>query len=128
MLPSRFEPWAVVVCEAAAAGLVMITSNMVGAGAELCREGVNGGMFPAGDAARLAELLLQVTADPARLQEMRSASLRVLDEWRRRGDPMQGVCLAMAYVGLLDAPLPVEPNPATPEVFPGMATPLTEAN
>ena len=128
VLPSRFEPWAVVVCEAAAAGLAMITSNMVGAGAELCREGVNGGMFPAGDATRLAELLLQVTADPTRLQEMRTASLRVLDEWRRRGDPVQGVRLAMAYVGLLDAPLPIEPNPSTPEVFPAMSVPLTETD
>lgn len=126
VLPSRFEPWAVVVCEAAAAGLAMITSDMVGAGAELCREGVNGGMFPAGDAARLAKLLLQITADPARLQEMRTASLSVLDEWRRRGDPVQGVRLAMAHVGLSDAPPPVEPNPATPEVFTGMATPISQ--
>ncbi|MCH8840271.1 MAG: hypothetical protein IH831_06265 [Planctomycetes bacterium] len=101
---------------------------MVGAGAELCREGVNGGMFPAGDVARLVELLLQVTADPARLQEMRTASLRVLDEWRRRGDPVQGVHLAMAHVGLLDAPPPVEPEPETPKVLPGMAAPLTEAD
>ena len=119
VLPSRYEPWAVVVCEAAAAGLAMITSDLVGAGAELCREGRNGAMFPAGDAARLAELLLQITADPVRLQELRIATLGVLDEWRRRGDPVQGVRLAMAHVGLLEAPPPFEPDPPTPVQLPG---------
>jgi glycosyltransferase involved in cell wall biosynthesis len=125
VLPSLYEPWAVVVCEAAAAGLAMITSDMVGAGAELCREGVNGGLFPAGDTARLTELLLQITSDPARLQTMRTATLRVLDEWRRRGDPVQGVRLAMAHVGLSDAPPPVEPNPPTPVQLPEIAAPIS---
>lgn len=128
VLPSRFEPWAVVVCEAAAAGLAMITSNMVGAGAELCREGVNGGIFPAGDVARLVELLLQITEDPARLQEMRTATLRVLDAWRRRGDPVQGVRLAMAHVGLLDPPPPVEPDPPTPVQLSETTAPISPLN
>lgn len=114
VLPSRFEPWAVVVCEAAAAGLAVITSDMVGAGAELCKDGVNGAQFPANDASALTEKLLWITERPGRLTEMRYASLRVLDDWRRRGDPVQGVRQAMAFCGLLDPPPPVIPMPPTP--------------
>lgn len=114
VLPSRFEPWAVVVCEAAAAGLAILTSDMVGAGTELCREGWNGALFPAGDADTLAEKLLWVTEDAERLAELRRHSLQVLDDWRRRGDPVQGVRLAMAEVGLLASPAPVVPVPPTP--------------
>ncbi len=117
VLPSSYEPWGVVVCEAAAAGLAMFTSDVVGAGAELCRDGVNGGTFPVGDVTRLAELLRNVTGDPEQLASMRLASLQVLDDWRRRGDPVQGVRLAMAAVGLLDDPPPVEPDPPTPSAL-----------
>ena len=115
VLPSLFEPWAAVVPEAAAAGLVILASEKVGAAAELCVDGVNGGTFPAGDSQRVAELLLDVTGDPERMMQMRDASLRVLDDWRRRGDPVQGVRLAMAFAGLLPEPGPVEPNPPTPQ-------------
>lgn len=121
VLPSRYEPWGVVVCEAAAAGLVILTSDVVGAGAELCREGVNGGMFPVGDSARLAGLLMQVSADETQLEAMQCASLKVLDEWRRRGDPVQAVRLAFAHAGLLEEPAPVQPDPPTPVVPPQAA-------
>src|SRR5690606_26573335 len=46
ILPSSYEPWAVVVCEAAAAGLPILASEVVGAAGELCRNGVNGWLFP----------------------------------------------------------------------------------
>ena len=49
ILPSSYEPWAVVVCEAAAAGLPIVASRVVGAAGELCREGVNGRLFTPGD-------------------------------------------------------------------------------
>ncbi|QEG34698.1 glycosyltransferase family 4 protein [Bythopirellula goksoeyrii] len=114
VLPSRFEPWAVVVCEAAAAGLAILTSEMVGAGTELCREGYNGAVFPAGDVNNLSDKLLWVTEDDERLAELQCNTLQALDDWRRRGDPVQGVRLAMSEVGLLECPKPVEPNPPTP--------------
>ena len=115
VLPSVYEPWAAVVPEAAAAGLVILASEMVGAAAELCVDGVNGGTFSPRDSQKLAELLLDVTSDPQRMMEMRNASLGVLDDWRRRGDPVQGVRLAMACAGLLPEPGPVEPSPPTPK-------------
>ncbi|WPJ95011.1 glycosyltransferase family 4 protein [Coraliomargarita algicola] len=58
ILPSRFEPWGVVVQEAAATGLPVIVSDICGAGVHLLRDRWNGRSFAAGDAAHLAECLL----------------------------------------------------------------------
>lgn len=49
VLPSRFEPWGVVVQEAAAGGLPLICSDACGAAVHLLRDGFNGFLFPAGD-------------------------------------------------------------------------------
>jgi len=54
ILPSRFEPWGVVVQEAAASGLPLILSDQVGAGVHLLRPRFNGYSFPAESAAALA--------------------------------------------------------------------------
>jgi glycosyltransferase involved in cell wall biosynthesis len=99
VLPSDFEPWAVVINEAASAGLAIISTNVVGAAAELVREGVNGHLFPAGDLRALIDCLLDVT-DPIKLERMKAASADVLADWRRRGDPIDGLRKAMASVGL----------------------------
>jgi glycosyltransferase involved in cell wall biosynthesis len=114
ILPSSYEPWAVVVCEAAAAGLPIVASRVVGAAGELCREGVNGRLFTPGDVDELTRILLDVTASEERLASLSRGSLEVLDDWRRRGDPVQGVRLALAHVGLLEPPPPYEPDPPTP--------------
>jgi glycosyltransferase involved in cell wall biosynthesis len=115
ILPSSYEPWAVVVCEATAAGMPVVASRVVGAAGELCREGTNGRLFKPGDVAELAEALLDVTESSERLAQLSAGSLQVLDDWRRRGDPVQGVRLALAHVGLLPPPPPVEPDPPTPQ-------------
>jgi glycosyltransferase involved in cell wall biosynthesis len=114
ILPSSFEPWAVVICEAAAAGLPIVSSRVVGAAGELCREGVNGRLFTPGDVDNLSRILLEATLTEETLAALSRGSLEVLDDWRRRGDPVQGVRLALAHVGLLDPPPPVEPDPPTP--------------
>src|SRR5262249_50212991 len=47
--PSRHDGWGVVVNQALAAGLPIITSNAVGAGLDLVKNGFNGTCVPAGD-------------------------------------------------------------------------------
>lgn len=116
VLPSSYEPWAVVVCEAAAAGLAIVASRVVGAAGELCREGVNGQLFTPGDVDGLATALLDVTTSDERVLQLRRGSLQVLDEWRRRGDPVEGIRQALVHVGLLPPRAPREPNPPTPTI------------
>jgi glycosyltransferase involved in cell wall biosynthesis len=57
ILPSRFEPWAVVVHEFAAAGFPLLLSDAVGAGTAYLQEGKNGSWFPSGDIDALTKLL-----------------------------------------------------------------------
>jgi glycosyltransferase involved in cell wall biosynthesis len=100
VLPSDFEPWALVINEAVAAGLAIVSSNVVGAAAELVQEGINGRLFPPGDLKALTECLLDVT-DAANIDAMRSASANVLAEWRQRGDPVAGLRGALKLCGLI---------------------------
>jgi glycosyltransferase involved in cell wall biosynthesis len=54
VLPSRYEPWGVVLAEAAAAGLPIICSSACGAADDLVKTGRNGIVIPPGDPERLA--------------------------------------------------------------------------
>jgi glycosyltransferase involved in cell wall biosynthesis len=92
--PPDVEPWALVINEAAAAGLAIVASDVVGAAAELVRDGVNGRVFPAGDGVALRQALLDVTA-PDRIDAYKAASAAVLADWQRRGDPVEGVRKAL---------------------------------
>jgi glycosyltransferase involved in cell wall biosynthesis len=100
VLPSDYEPWALVINEAAAAGMAIVSSNVVGAAAELVRDGVNGRVFRPGDLEGLTKCLLEVT-DSGRIENMKSASSGVLKEWRERGDPVEGLRKAMAAAGVI---------------------------
>jgi glycosyltransferase involved in cell wall biosynthesis len=98
--PADYEPWALVINEAAAAGLAIVTTTVVGAAAELVRDGVNGFRCPPGDAAAIADRLRAAT-DPETLPELRAGSKAVLIEWRRVADPVQGLRNALAAAGAL---------------------------
>jgi glycosyltransferase involved in cell wall biosynthesis len=100
VLPSDYEPWALVVNEAAAAGMAIVASSVVGAAAELVRDGVNGRIFPPGDLSALTQCLLDVT-DPARVETMKRASADVLADWRRVADPIDGLRRGLQACGVL---------------------------
>jgi glycosyltransferase involved in cell wall biosynthesis len=100
VLPSDYEPWAVVINEAAAAGMAIVSSNIVGAAAEMVREGVNGRTFQPGDLNQLTACLLDVT-DPSRTEMMKQKSAEVLKDWRQRGDPVEGLRAAMRSAGVI---------------------------
>jgi len=75
VLPSRYEPWALVIHEAAAAGLLILASEEVGAAPHLVQPGYNGFICSKGDTRGLAGLMSRVTAmSYARLDEMSRAS------------------------------------------------------
>ncbi len=68
VVPSRVEPWGVVVNEALACGSPVIASDAVGAVEDLIVDGVNGRVFPAGVASALADALAAPlpSGDPSR--------------------------------------------------------------
>jgi glycosyltransferase involved in cell wall biosynthesis len=61
VLPSNFEPFGVVITEAAATGCSIIASDAVGAADHMVIEGVNGFIFPVNDSRGLAQALLEMT-------------------------------------------------------------------
>ena len=65
VLPSRSEPWGMVLNEAAAAGLPLVATEESGAAHDLIEEGVNGFRVPAGDVEALRDRLTRLADDPA---------------------------------------------------------------
>jgi glycosyltransferase involved in cell wall biosynthesis len=100
VLPSSFEPWALVINEAAAAGLAIVASDVVGAAVELVRDGVNGYIFRSGDLEDLTGKLRDVTAAD-RIDALKSGSAKVLQQWRDTADPIQGLRRALAACKVL---------------------------
>jgi glycosyltransferase involved in cell wall biosynthesis len=96
VLPSDYEPWALVVNEAACAGLALVCSDVVGAAAELLHDHENGRLFRTGDLASLVDAMLDVTND-ANLCLYQAASLQVLKNWRRTADPIEGFRRALDF-------------------------------
>lgn len=101
VLPSDREPWALVINEALAAGLAVVSSDVPGATADLVRDHVNGRIFPHGDLAALTQCLLDVT-DEARLSAMKAQSAVILAEWNTRADPVACLRDALVAVGALN--------------------------
>lgn len=100
VLPSDREQWGVVVSEAAAAGLALVVSDVVGVGPELVKVGENGYVFQRGDAGDLLRCLRLIT-DPLRIDGMKAASRQLLTAWRSTSDPVAGLRHALQFVGLL---------------------------
>ncbi len=65
VLPSRSEPWGMVLNEAAAAGLPLVATEAAGAGYDLIEDGVNGYRVPVDDEISLAEAMRRVGANPS---------------------------------------------------------------
>jgi glycosyltransferase involved in cell wall biosynthesis len=101
VLPSDYEPWALVVTEAMAAGCLVVASDVVGAAWDLIEDRVSGRVFPSGNLEALTEALMQVT-DPRSFRRYRDAVAPALEAWRKKVDPVEGVRAALRSVGLLD--------------------------
>jgi glycosyltransferase involved in cell wall biosynthesis len=101
VLPSDYEPWGVVVSEAAVR-IPVVASSVVGAAADLIRDGINGRIFDVGDADSLTECLLHVT-DPINLDAMTKAAPSHFAQWHDRSDPVKGLRAALQSVAVLSA-------------------------
>lgn len=99
VLPSRSEPWGIVLNEATAAGMAVVSTNMVGAADDLVEDRHNGRLVPADRPDSLAEALLEITSGD-RAAEMGRRSLEVLDRYCRRSDPVRTMRTLLAEHGL----------------------------
>jgi len=77
ILPSRFEPWGVVIHEAATAGLPLICSSECGATIDLLQDGYNGFLFRPGDVPGLARLLEHCASGSVDLEVMGHRSAQI---------------------------------------------------
>jgi glycosyltransferase involved in cell wall biosynthesis len=111
VLPSDKEPWGMVVIEAAAAGLALVMTDIVGASPELVADGENGRVFPPGNLAAFIAALRDVT-HPDRINQMKQCSRKVLTRWLAESDPVDGFRAAMASCGLI--PRHAAPDSSTP--------------
>lgn len=98
--PGWWEAWGMVIVEAAAAGLAIVASRVVGAAADLVKDDVNGRLVPPRDVGALRTALHYVT-DPGMMTGMKAASKVVSQEWRMRADPIKGLRAALSHAGLL---------------------------
>jgi glycosyltransferase involved in cell wall biosynthesis len=96
-LPSRFEPWGLVVNEAMNAGRPVIVSDRVGAAADLVEDGVNGFVYPSGDVGAMASRLRQIIESPALRAEMGERSLERITSWDFEAD-RRGLMEALSTV------------------------------
>lgn len=104
-LPSVYEPWALVINEAAACGLAMVSSDVVGAAVELVRDDQNGYCFKSGDLDALSAALDRAT-DAQNIDRLKAGSVDVLADWGMTTDPIDGYRKALIHAGMDITPPP----------------------
>jgi glycosyltransferase involved in cell wall biosynthesis len=97
VLPSRHEPWGLIVNEVMNAGRAVIVSDEVGSQRDLLTDGVEGAVFPAGSVEGLADALRKVLATPETAAEMGRRGLERIKRWGYEED-VQGFRKALAAV------------------------------
>lgn len=97
VLPSRHEPWGLIVNEAMSAGCAVIVSDDVGSHADLVTSGVEGFVYPFGDIAALTESLSLVLRTPETARQMGDAARRRVASWDFEAD-VRGLRSALAAV------------------------------
>lgn len=96
VLPSRHEPWGLIVNEAMAAGLAVIVSDNVGCARDLVRNGHNGFVVPVDDVDALCAAL-QAALQPGAAKSMGQRSREIIAAWSY-ADDLQGLKAALQHV------------------------------
>jgi glycosyltransferase involved in cell wall biosynthesis len=98
VLPSKFEPFGLVVNEAMLCGLPVAISDRVGARFDLVRPNENGYVFPVGDVEALVGILKEILPDTARRASMGAAARQRMETWSPR-EYVDSVVRAVNLVG-----------------------------
>jgi glycosyltransferase involved in cell wall biosynthesis len=97
VLPSRHEPWGLIVNEVMNAGRAVIVSDEVGCQPDLIEDGIEGCVFPAGDVSALTDALRRVLATPETAVVMGRRGLAKIRTWDFEQD-VRGLRRAIAQV------------------------------
>jgi glycosyltransferase involved in cell wall biosynthesis len=97
VLPSRHEPWGLIVNEVMNAARPVILSDDVGCQPDLVCDGVEGFVFPVGNVTALAEALRKVIDTPGLAQRMGEEALTKIQTWGFERD-LVGLRAALATV------------------------------
>lgn len=112
VLPSYYDTYGVVVNEAMACGLPVVTTDRVGAAHDLVQEGANGMIVPVGDAAALAAALERILTDEPLRKGMGKRSQQIIGGWTVEVAAQNFArCLAMCVPGRSERPA-VQTKPA----------------
>jgi glycosyltransferase involved in cell wall biosynthesis len=114
VLPSEYEPFAVVVNEASCCGCAVAASDHVGAARDLILPIDPDLIYPCADIAALTRLLQKVVSDPGRLAERGQAARRHMESW----SPQKNISATFEAIQLGAArvarPAMVAPSPPLP--------------
>jgi glycosyltransferase involved in cell wall biosynthesis len=97
VLPSRHEPWGLIVNEVMNAARPAIVSDDVGCGPDLIENGVNGCIYPVGDVGALADALRRVLETPGAAERMGQRAGERIRSWSFEED-VRGLRQALASV------------------------------
>ena len=97
VLPSRHEPWGLIVNEVMNAARAVIVSDDVGSGPDLIEDGVNGCIYPVGDVAALTDALRRVLDTPGAAAAMGRRAFERIQRWGFEED-VAGLRRALASV------------------------------
>ena len=97
VLPSRHEPWGLIVNEVMNAARPAIVSDDVGCAPDLIEDGVNGCIFPAGDVGALTNALRRVLEMPSASEAMGQRAFERIQSWSFEED-IRGLRRAVASI------------------------------
>jgi glycosyltransferase involved in cell wall biosynthesis len=97
VLPSRHEPWGLIVNEVMNAARAVIVTDDVGAAPDLIADGVNGCIVPVGDVDALAQALRSVLETPDKAAAIGQRAFERMQSWSFEED-VQGLRRALAHV------------------------------
>jgi glycosyltransferase involved in cell wall biosynthesis len=127
VLPSEYEPFAVVVNEAMCCGCAVVASDCVGAARDLVAPVAPQFVFPCGDMDALASILKDALTDRSRLQSVARAALAHIQTWspeRNIAATIDAIRSAVARVGRVSSETP--PESSSPRTAPAASQKLHE--
>jgi glycosyltransferase involved in cell wall biosynthesis len=97
VLPSRHEPWGLIVNESMASGCPVIVTDDVGSALDLVADGIEGCVYPVGNVPALTRSLQRVFATPETPASMGTAAHARIQSWSFTED-IAGLRAAIAHV------------------------------